>query len=74
MTIPSRACAPQISAIQVITMEAATQITAAIPLVRATETILAPDQALVPAPAPMADLGLTAMTIITAANRRISSS
>jgi hypothetical protein len=77
MKIPSRACGPLINAIQATTM-AAILTAADIPPAQATATILDldldldPDQALVPGLVPMADrdLDLTAMTIITAANRR----
>ena len=71
MTIPSRACAPLISTIRA-TIMAVIQIAADIPPAQATGTILDPDQVPVLDLVPMAvrDLGLTAMTIITAANRR----
>jgi len=73
MTIPSRACAWLISAIQATTTAAAIQTAAAILLARVMETIH-PDQAPVPGLVlvPMADRDLdqTAMTIITAASRR----
>ena len=73
MTIPSRACAPLISTIRATTM-AVIRIAAGILPVREMETILDPDQApvldLVLAPMAVRGLDLTAMTIITAANRR----
>ena len=76
MTIPSRACAPLISATLATTMAAAIQTAAAIPPVQGTATILDPDPDRVLVLALMADLDLdggAAITIITVANLQSSS-
>jgi hypothetical protein len=71
MTIPSKACAPLINTIQATTT-AAIRTVEDIPPAQVMVTIRDQDQvrdrALVPTAA--RDLGLTAMTIITAANHR----
>jgi hypothetical protein len=71
MTTPSRTYAPLINTIQAITT-AVIQTAAGVPQAQVTATIRdqgpAPDRDLAPTAA--RDLGLTAMTIITAANHR----